>query len=141
MSESEERWRGQVVTGVQIQPVWVVKYPSGGFALGLYETEAQARATECVQRYDGTPVKVAVVVPSDPAPTQSKADHIGDVNETIAPWPPKWGEGPISGWCREKSTQRVHLWRWARLRQIDLMTVDDWGACTPDEFAAEFEPL
>jgi len=76
-----------------------------------------------------------------------------EVDETPAspPWPPKWGEGPTSGWCRRKADGHGPLrWEWSRRHElyvdgieheVDGSVTDPGLWRSPAEFAAEFEPL
>lgn len=68
------------------------------------------------------------------------------------PWPPKWGEGPTSGWCRRKADGHGPL-RWTWIRPVELRVDGMTQAASDgrteanvifvyrDQFAAEFEPI
>jgi hypothetical protein len=61
------------------------------------------------------------------------------------PWPPKWGEGPDSGWCKRKKDGALLHWQW----EPDGTLRVGRGGCgigcpsfvPPEELATHCEPL
>jgi len=123
------------VTGTKLAERWVWQYPDGQLDNTLYElVEEAVSVNECMH---GDAVRVAIV----------------ELDETPAspPWPPTWGEGPTSGWCRRKADGHGPLrWEWSRRHElyvdgieheVDGSVTDQGLWRSPAEFAADFEPL